>query len=116
MMAGDDIRPLRGRFNELLSSSRRWKANWPAHLVWAGYEVPCVIADISGRGAKVRIEAFPEQGTAVYLIVDNMRPIAAEVAWRCRGEGGLRFDELQQWVLTLQEASAAPVEVRSAAG
>ena len=113
-MPSEDIRPLRGRFNELLVSSRRWKASWPAYLTWSGHEASCMIADISRRGARIRAVGSLDAGTRLYLLIDSVRPIAAVVAWRRDGEAGLCFEEPQQWVLNLLEASGAPVDARTA--
>ena len=77
---------------------RRLRANWPAELRIKGSRIPCSIVDISSTGASLRIDYVPEADLPVSLVVDKMSPIAAETAWKKRGQLGIRFLEEQTWV------------------
>jgi hypothetical protein len=56
--------------------------------------------DVSGAGANLRVSPLPEQAL-VWLLIDNLPPIAASVAWRDDGHAGLAFAEEQEWVLDM---------------
>jgi hypothetical protein len=80
--------------------------------VWPGRRQPCTILNISGCGAKVSLDAFPDDVGQVRLVIDGLREISSDVVWRRDGEAGLRFHEVQQWVACLKAAADAPVEMR----
>jgi hypothetical protein len=87
----DNVRKLRSPAVKLTSPGRRFRANWPAQLRVDAARIPCQIIDISVRGAKLDADWLPMGIGRVWLVVDFLEPIAAELAWRRRGLLGLRF-------------------------
>jgi hypothetical protein len=87
----DNVRRLRSPAAKLTSPGRRFRANWPAQLRIDAARVPCQVIDISVGGAKLDVDGLPKGIHRVWLVVDFLEPIAAELAWRRRGLLGLRF-------------------------
>jgi len=81
------------------SADRRLRANWPAELRTNGAKTThCTVVDVSRDGANLRVES-PLNGEApLWLIVENVGPVAAHVAWQEQGRVGLCFLEKQEWV------------------
>jgi hypothetical protein len=79
------------------AAGRRLRANWPAELKVGGGRAACTVVDVSEAGANLRISHVPEQAL-VWLLIENVPPISAAVAWRGDGRAGLVFVEEQRWV------------------
>jgi len=62
---------------------------------------PCVVVDMSARGAGLSIDEAPGEGQIVVLVVRDQKPISARVVWQRRGATGLCFLEQQPWILGL---------------
>lgn len=97
-MAEETVRYLRQPAGAVSSPGRRLRANWPAEIRRAGHCQPCTVVDISRAGARLRLEKAPDPCEQVWLIIANIGPIAAEVAWRRGADAGLHFFKDQQWI------------------
>jgi hypothetical protein len=80
------------------SASRRLRANWPAELRTSGAKTHCTVVDVSTDGANLLVESPLSADVPLWLIVENVGPIAAAVAWQEQGRAGLCFLEEQEWV------------------
>jgi hypothetical protein len=87
---------------------RRLRANWPAELRVNGKTKPCTVIDISSDGANIRLPQLPNDGESLWLIIDDAAPIPVSIAWRNKGQAGVRFSEEQAWIhdLTRQRFDA----------
>jgi hypothetical protein len=98
----DNVRRLRGIAGPAGGPGRRLRANWPAELrAEGGLRIKCIIIDLSGAGARVRLEDELGDVRHVRLVIGTLPPIAATLAWRTLAEVGLRFAAEQGWVLDL---------------
>lgn len=98
----DNVRRLRRPAGRAGEAGRRLRANWPAELrTNGGRRLKCTILDLSTEGARVRLAAELGAFRQGRLVIDNMPPIAAALAWRRRDEAGLRFLAEERWVLEL---------------
>ena len=100
MSTGSDcnIRKLR-RSGTGPSADRRLRANWPAELRTNGAKTThCTVVDVSRDGANLRVESPLNGDAPLWLIVENVGPVAAHVAWQEQGRVGLCFLEKQEWV------------------
>jgi hypothetical protein len=102
-----NVRRLRRPAGSAATSGRRLRANWPAELKVGGGRAACTVVDVSGAGANLRISHVPEQAL-VWLMIENLPPIAASVAWREGGHTGLAFAQEQEWVLNLSRQRFNP--------
>ena len=81
------------------SADRRLRANWPAELRTTGAKTThCTVVDVSSDGANLRVESPLNGDAPLWLIVENVGPVAAQLAWQEQGRVGLRFLEKQEWV------------------
>jgi hypothetical protein len=80
------------------SAGRRLRANWPAELRTDGTKAHCTVVDVSSEGANLLIDAPLSGDAPLWLIVENVGPIAASVAWQQENRVGLCFLEEQDWV------------------
>ena len=80
------------------STGRRLRANWPAELRTNGEKSECMVMDVSSDGANLLVESPLSADAPLWLIVENVGPIAAQVAWQEQGRVGLCFLEEQEWV------------------
>jgi hypothetical protein len=80
------------------SAGRRLRANWPAELRTDGTKAHCTVVDVSSEGANLLIDAPLSGDAPLWLIVENVGPIAASVAWQQENRVGLCFLEEQEWV------------------
>jgi hypothetical protein len=80
------------------STGRRLRANWPAELRNNGTTTNCIVVDVSSDGANLLVESPPSGDAPLWLIVENVGPIAAVLAWQEEGRIGLHFLEEQEWV------------------
>ena len=101
-MGADNVVVFPGRRPPQGASGRRMRTDWPAKIKFHDSAVTCTVADISPKGAKLRVLTVPEAGSRVWLSLDSAAPIAAEVAWRRHAQIGLRFVAEQRWVAHLQ--------------
>ena len=58
-----------------------------------------MVMDVSSDGANLLVESTLSEAAPLWLIVENVGPIAAHVAWRDESRVGLCFLEEQDWVL-----------------
>ena len=78
------------------------RANWPAELrIDGGARLECTVLDLSSAGARLRVEGEVGEFSHARLVIENLPPVAAVLAWRKRHQIGLRFIEEQGWVLEL---------------
>jgi hypothetical protein len=80
------------------ANSRRLRANWPAELRTSGAKAHCTVMDVSSDGANLIVESPLSADAPLWLIVENVGPIAAAVAWQEKNRVGLCFLEEQEWV------------------
>ena len=80
------------------STGRRLRANWPAELRSNGAKTNCTVVDVSGDGANLLVESPIPGDAPLWLIVENVGPIAAVLAWQTKERAGLHFLEEQEWV------------------
>lgn len=80
------------------SADRRMRANWPAELRTTGAKTHCTVVDVSSDGANLSVESPLNRDAPLWLIVENVGPIAAQLAWQEQGRAGLCFLEKQEWV------------------
>ena len=92
-----NVRKLR-RSGTGASTGRRLRANWPAELRSNGAKTNCTVADVSSDGANLLVESAIPGDAPLWLIVENVGPIAAVLAWQEKGRAGLHFLEEQEWV------------------
>ena len=91
-----NVRKLR-RSGTGVSTGRRLRANWPAELRSNGAKTNCTVADVSSDGANLLVESAIPGDAPLWLIVENVGPIAAVLAWQEKGRAGLYFLEEQEW-------------------
>jgi hypothetical protein len=92
----DNVRTLRRPESE--GPARRLRANWPAEIRAGGARIACTVLDVSSGGAHVRVEQSPPASDRIWLLVENVGPVAAELAWQRKDRIGLRFLKDQEWV------------------
>jgi hypothetical protein len=56
------------------------------------------VVDVSSDGANLLVESPLSGDAPIWLIVENVGPIAAAVAWQEQSRVGLCFLEKQEWV------------------
>ena len=101
MEAPDNIRWLR-RPSGKHGPGRRLRADWTAEIRTGGRRIGCNVIDISTLGARLKVDAPPGDATRLWLLIDNIAPIPAELAWRKGNHLGVLFRQEQSWVLRLQ--------------
>lgn len=84
------------------TASRRLRTDWPAELRTSDGRLPCTVVDVSSRGARLSLHQAPAEGTRVWLMVETIGNIAAQVIWQRDGQIGIQFTELQSWIGRLQ--------------
>lgn len=113
----DRVRRLRRPENDGSAPGRRWKTDWPAELSTPQGRTFCTVLDISSWGARLCLGAadgaLPER---VWLVIDSVGTIAAEIVWRRDGMIGLQFLEQQGWIRRLHARRLDPRTWASAAG
>ena len=62
------------------STGRRLRANWPAELRTNGEKADCTVMDVSKDGANLLVESPLTGDAPLWLIVENVGPIAAQLA------------------------------------
>ena len=102
-----NVRKLR-RSETSSSNGRRLRANWPAELRTNGEKTHCMVMDVSSDGANLIVESPLSGDAPLWLIVENVGPIAAQIAWRDKGRVGLCFLEEQEWVLQVSKQRFDP--------
>ena len=90
------------------STGRRLRANWPAELRSNGAKTNCTVVDVSSDGANLLVESPLSGDAPLWLIVENVGPIAAAVAWQEEGRVGLCFLEEQEWVFQVSKQRFDP--------
>ncbi len=90
MQSEGNVRKLR-RSGTGPSTGRRLRANWPAELRSNGAKTNCTVADVSSDGANLLVESPIPGDAPLWLIVENVGPIAAVLAWQEKGRAGLHF-------------------------
>ena len=84
------------------TTGRRLRTDWPAELATPAGRVPCMVLDVSSRGARVSLRQAPSEGMRVWLLVETIGSIGAQVIWRRGNQIGIQFAELQTWIGRLQ--------------
>lgn len=111
-----NIRRLRRPDSDGSAPGRRWKTDWPAELSTPQGRQRCTVLDISSWGARLRLDteaALPER---VWLVIDSVGAIAAELVWRRHDTLGLQFLEQQAWIRRLYARRLDPLGWPSAGG
>ena len=67
-----------------------------------------MVMDVSSDGANLIVESPLSGDAPLWLIVKNVGPIAAQIAWRDKGRVGLCFLEEQDWVLQVSKQRFDP--------
>jgi hypothetical protein len=62
-----------------------------------------MVMDVSSDGANLLVESPLSGDAPLWLIVENVGPIAAQVAWQEKSRVGLCFLEEQDWVLQVSK-------------
>jgi len=112
----DNIRRLRRPEVEQAAPGRRWKTNWPAELVQTGGRIACIVTNISSWGAQVRIDTLPAEQERVWLNLETVGTIAAEIVWRREDRVGLQFLKQQEWIRRLHAQRLDPATWSPPAG
>ena len=113
---GNNLRRLRRPESDGGAPGRRWKTNWPAELSSAQGSTRCVVLDISSWGAQLRLEAPAAPAEQVWLAIDNIGTIAAEIVWRSETTLGVQFLEQQAWIRRLYAQRLDPTTWSPVAG
>ena len=95
---------------------RRWKTDWPAELSAAQGKFRCRVLDISSWGAQLKLETPASLPERVWLCIDDIGTIAAEVVWRRDTAVGLQFLEQQEWIRRLHAQRLDPATWAPATG
>ncbi len=83
-------------------AGRRLQTDWPAELNCPDGRLPCTVLDVSSRGARLSLHNGPAEGMRVWLVVETIGSIAAQVIWRRANQIGIQFTEMQSWIGRLQ--------------
>jgi hypothetical protein len=101
MRTDQKVRKLRRPEGAAPLSGRRLRANWPGEIRIAGEKIACTVRDVSSGGASLTTEAAPEADGELWLVLENVGPVPAALAWRENNRVGIRFLKEQDWVLQL---------------
>ena len=105
----DSAAPAERRSNGPLALSRhRWRTNWRAEMRCRNSSASCRVVDVSSWGAQVHLDRSLGESRWVWLLVDGVSAIAAEVMWRSECRLGVRFLEERRWVLPIKEHQPTP--------
>jgi hypothetical protein len=117
-MLGDNIRRLRRPETADAAPGRRWKTNWPAELVSPAGRVPCTVLDISSWGAQLRFDGtvVAAAKSRVWLNIECVGTIGADIVWRRDNVLGLQFLEQQAWIRRMHTHRLDPTTWHPAAG
>lgn len=66
-----------------------------------GERLKCTVIDLSSVGARLQVKGKVGESGHARLVIENLPPIAAALAWRRGDQVGLRFGEEQAWILDL---------------
>jgi hypothetical protein len=100
-----NVRPLRRP--ACLGGTPRLRARIPARIKTGTNRSSCLLVDISRNGACLSVDGPVDGNTKIWLIVDNLPPIAATPAWRNGAKLGVKFERDQDWLQNLNEPRAA---------
>jgi hypothetical protein len=67
-----------------------------------------MVMDVSSDGANLLVECPLTGDAPLWLIVENVGPIAAQLAWQEESRVGLSFLEKQEWVLQVSKQRFDP--------
>jgi hypothetical protein len=112
----DNIRRLRRPENDGSAPGRRWKTDWPAELSSPQGRARCIVLDISSWGARLSLDGDAVLPDRVWLSIDSVGAVAAEIVWRRDAMIGLQFLEQQAWIRRLHARRLDPRTWPSAAG
>lgn len=115
-MSADNIRQLRRPETSDTAPGRRWKTNWPAELVLPRGRVSCTVLDISSWGARIHLDEGGNAEGRVWLSIESIGTIGAEVKWRRDNAFGVQFVEQQSWIRRLHAIRLDPATWHPAAG
>lgn len=102
------VRQLRRPAGAAPSSGRRLRTDWPAKITGDGKTVECAVLDVSGSGAKIRVEHLPEGLSELSLVLDARDTLPATIVWQRRNQIGLSFPEEQEWVYEISKQRFDP--------
>ncbi|HXY98987.1 MAG TPA: PilZ domain-containing protein [Stellaceae bacterium] len=111
-----NIRRLRRPESDDSAPGRRWKTDWPAELGTPQGRQNCVVLDISSWGARLRLDAAAAVPEHVWLVLDSVGAIAANLIWRRDDMLGLQFLEQQAWIRRLYARRLDPLAWPPAGG
>ncbi len=104
----ENIRRLRRPESDQGAPGRRWKTNWPAELSSPQARIRCMVLDISSWGARLSLEVPAGLPDQVWLTIDSVGTIAAQIVWRRDDSMGLQFLEQQPWIRRLHAQRLDP--------
>jgi hypothetical protein len=115
-MPSDNVRRLRRPEGDDAALGRRWKTNWPAELVSSAGRISCTILDISSGGARVHLNGAIAASGRVWLHIECVGTIGADIVWRRDDAIGVQFLEPQAWIRRLHTHRLDPSTWHPAAG
>lgn len=115
-MSSENVRRLRRPEAAEAAPGRRWKTNWPAELVSPAGRVGCTVLDISSWGARVRVDGAVAGAGRVWLNIECIGTIGADVVWQREQTMGVQFLEQQAWIRRLHTHRLDPSTWHPAAG
>jgi hypothetical protein len=115
-MPSENIRRLRRPEAGDATPGRRWKTNWPAELACSAGRIACTVLDISSWGAQLRIDGPANVQGRVWLNVECVGTIGADIVWQRDNTIGVQFLEQQGWIRRLHAQRLDPVTWQPAAG
>jgi len=115
-MLSDNIRRLRRPETDDAAPGRRWKTNWPAELVSPAGRISCTVIDISSWGAQIRLDGAVANDGRVWLNIECVGTIGADIVWRRGDAVGVQFLEQQAWIRRMHTHRLDPSTWHPAAG
>ncbi len=108
----NNVRPLRRPATN--GGESRLRTRMPARIKVGTERASCTLLDISLEGACLSVEGPLNQDAKIWLIIDNLPPIAAAPAWRHKGRIGVKFDAGQEYLML--KGAERPASVAAASG
>jgi hypothetical protein len=97
-----------------IGGQERLRTRMPARIKVGTERASCTLLDISLEGACLSVEGSLNQDAKIWLIVDNLPPIAAAPAWRHKGRIGVKFEAGQEYLML--KGAERPASVAAASG
>lgn len=86
------------RFHQMRSNARV-SCHIDAHAIQDGFEIPCVVSDISMGGAQVTFDTLSAQSVhdkPIILDIPEIGRLPAVFRWRAGPRGGVQFSQSDQ--------------------